>query len=402
MTEAASAVLAGLTLAGIAQCAVGWLAVRRFSRQAPAVPGERPPVTVLKPLHGDEPLLEEALASYCQQAYPEFQVVFGVQDAGDPALHVLRRLQARFPDADMAFVVDPAPHGTNRKIANLINMLPYAKHDVLVISDSDMHAAPDYLDQLVAALAVPGTGLVTTLYAGLPAGGTLTGRLGAAGINDAFLPGALLSRAMGRQDCMGATMALTRATLNKVGGLPALSNHLADDAVLGRLVLAAGLRIGLAGTVPATTVPETRLASLFHHELRWARTIQALVPVGFALSAVQHPLFWSALAVGASGGDAWAWLLFALAWGVRAAAGWGVSRHLGLATRLPIWCLPFRDLMSIAVIVASYWSDRVAWRGHTLRATHLGAVPGHGLAQGPRLAPAPAFVPGASLSPGKG
>lgn len=402
MIDAASAVLAGITVAGMAQCTAGWLAVRQFSRRRPAPAASRPPITVLKPLHGDEPLLERALASYCAQDYPAFQLVFGLQDAADPALAVLARLRTRFPHVDMAVVVDPAPHGANRKIANLINMLPYARHDVLVISDSDMHAAPDYLDHLVASLATPGVGLVTTLYAGLPAGDSLAGRLGAAGINHAFLPGALLSRTMGRQDCMGATMALTRETLNKVGGLPALSGHLADDAVLGRLVRARGLTIALADTVPATTVPETRMPTLFQHELRWARTIQSLVPLEFALSAVQHPLFWSALAVATSGIAAWACALFGVAWAVRAVAAWGVGRHLGLASRLPIWCLPLRDLLSVAVILSSYRSDRVAWRGQTLRATRPGAVPNHGLPSGPRLASGPGFAPSPSLSPGKG
>ena len=369
MIDPASAVLTGLTMAGAAQSAAGWLAVRRFSRRPAAAPAAQPPVTVLKPLHGDEPLLEEALASYCEQDYPEFQLVFGVQDAADPALHVLRRLRARFPDVDMAVVVDPTPHGANRKVANLINMLPDAKHNVLVISDSDIHAAPGYLDSLVHSLATPGVGLVTTLYAGLPSGDSLTGRLGAAGINHAFLPGALLARAMGRQDCMGATMALTRGTLERIGGLHALSDHLADDAVLGRLVRARGLGIALASTVPATTVPETRMPALFQHELRWARTIQSLVPVGFALSAVQYPLFWSAALVGLSGGNAWAWLVFALAWTVRGASALGVERRLGLAPGLSIWLLPLRDLFSVAVILASYWTDRVAWRGQTLYAT---------------------------------
>jgi len=382
--DPASAVLAGITAAGMAQSAAGWLAVRRFSRQNPVLPAARPAVTVLKPLHGDEPLLEEALASYCAQDYPEFQIVFGVQNAADPALHVLRRLRARFPGVDMAVVVDPTPHGANRKVANLINMLPDAKHDVLVIADSDIHAAPDYLDSLVRSLADPGVGLVTTLYAGLPSGDSLAGRLGAAGINYSFLPGALLARAMGRQDCMGATMALTRDTLDRIGGLHALSNHLADDAVLGRLVRAEGLSIALATTVPATTVPETRMPALFQHELRWARTIQSLVPVEFALSAVQHPLFWSALMVGTSGSAAWAWLAFIAAWLVRSLAAWGIGRQLGLAPGLPIWCLPLRDLLSVTVILASYRTNRVAWRGQTLRAMR------------------PVLAPRAGLSPVKG
>jgi ceramide glucosyltransferase len=269
----------------------------------------------------------------------------------------------------MTVVVDATPHGLNRKVANLINMAPYARHDILVIADSDMHAESDYLDHLVASLQAPGVGLVTTLYAGLPVGTALTGGLGTQQINHTFLPGALLARALGRQDCLGATMALTRETLDSVGGLHALANHLADDAVLGRLVKGKGLSIALAATVPATTVAESRMPELFAHELRWARTIQSLEAVGFAMSCVQYPLFWAALTVGLSGSAAWAWCGFALAWVARGFAGHGIDRALGLARGAGIWCLPFRDLMSVVVMLASYRSDRVAWRGQVLRAT---------------------------------
>ena len=367
---------AGLTAAGLLQSSAGWLAVERFSRRAAVVPTQCPPVTILKPLHGGEPLLEEALASFCAQDYPEFQIVFGLQDPADPALAVLARLRQRFPTLDMTAVVDPTPHGVNRKVANLINMAPRIRHDVLVIADSDIHAAPDYLAQLVAALMAPGVGLATTLYAGLPFGGTLTARLGAEQINHAFLPGALMARGLGRQDCLGATMALRRDTLDSIGGLPALANHLADDAVLGRLVKARGLSVALAATVPATTVAEARLPELFAHELRWARTIRSLAAVGFVMSSVQYPLFWSALAVALSGGAGWAWLAFALAWLVRGAAGYGIDRALGLARSAGLWCLPFRDLMSVAMMLASYRTDQVAWRGHILRTKGPVLVPG--------------------------
>ena len=248
-------------------------------------------------MHGDEPLLEQALASVCAQDYPEYQVVFGVSDAADPALSVVARLRARFPECDIAVVVDPARHGTNGKVGNLINMLPRAKHAVLAIADSDLHVQPDYLARLADALAEPGTGLVTTLYTGLPAGRRLAQRLGATQITHYFLPGALLARAMGRQDCLGATMMLRRSTLERIGGLQALADHLADDQVLGRLVAALGLGVRLAVTVPATTVPETRLRDLLRHELRWARTIRALEPAAFAASVLQYPLFWAMLAI---------------------------------------------------------------------------------------------------------
>ena len=360
---------AGMAGVGLLQAAAGWGALAQFNRRQAAPAAVRPPVTVLKPLHGDEPMLEQALATFCAQAYPAMQIVFGVQRGHDPALHVLRRLRQRFPLVDMAIVIDGTPHGANHKIANLINMLPAARHDVLVIADSDIHAAPDYLDRLVDSLMAPGVGLVTTLYSGLSATPSLAGRMGAAQINHSFLPGALLARAMGRQDCLGATMALTRQTLELVGGFGALSDHLADDAVLGRLVAAEGLAVALASTVPATTVPETQMPALFEHELRWARTIQSLVPLQFALSAVQFPLFWAALAVGLAGGDAWAWTAFSGAWIARALIAQGVDRSLGLAPTLAIWWMPLRDLLSVTVIIASYRTDRVAWRGQTLRAT---------------------------------
>src|ERR1700731_341294 len=185
----AFALLTGL---GFAQCLAGWI----LSPLSPAQPGTPragfPPVTILSPLCGDEPLLEEALASCCCQTYPAFQIVFGVQDRADPALAVAQRLRDRFPRCDITIVVDDTPHGPNRKIANLINMLPSARHDVLVISDSDLHVTPDYLEQLVAALEVPGTGLVTAVFIGLAARRGWPAWLGATPISHVFLPGVLV------------------------------------------------------------------------------------------------------------------------------------------------------------------------------------------------------------------
>jgi ceramide glucosyltransferase len=358
---------ASITIAGLAQAVIGWWAVARHNRREHTRGDWQPPITILKPLHGDEPLLEEALASFCTQAYPKFQIVFGLQDATDPALHVLRRLRARFPALDIEVVIDPAQHGINRKVSNLINMYSRAKHDVLVIADSDIHAPADYLANLVAELDAPGVGLVTTLYAGLRATGTMAARLGAAQINHAFLPGALLARSLGRRDCLGATMALRRHTLESIGGLHALVHHLADDAVLGRLVIARGETVALAATLPETTVPEVRMSHLFAHELRWGRTIQSLAPVGFALSSLQYPLFWAGLAVLLSGFEPWAILLFGATWLTRAAAMLGIDALLGLSTAVPVWLLPARDLLSVAVILASYGGSQVAWRGHVMQ-----------------------------------
>ncbi len=352
------------------QCLAGWRAVRRFAAQpAPAAPAEWPLVTLLKPLHGDEPLLEAALASACGQDYPRFRVVCGVKDAADPAGAVVARLRARFPPVTL--VVEEAEHGPNRKVGNLMNMLAampqMTADEVVVIADSDIHAEPDWLREVVASLCAPGVGLATTLYAGLAARPGLVGRLGASAITHGFLPGALLARGMGRQDCLGATMALRRDTLAAVGGLAALVEHLADDNVLGRLVRGRGLAVALARAVPTTTVAESRLRDLWQHELRWARTIRGLVPGQFALSALQYPIAWALLALVLSGGS-WAWVLLGLAWTVRAGAARGIDRALGLAARglatpADVWIPPLRDVLSVGLVLVSYLGHRVTWRG---------------------------------------
>src|ERR1700733_6004882 len=229
--------LAVLACLGLLQCLAGVSVVWRFAKgRGQGVLSSRPPaVTILKPLCGDEPLLEEALTSCFSQDYPTFQIVFGIQNPKDPALGVLERVRQRFPARDVAVVVDPTPHGPNRKVANLINMLPSARHGIGVISDSDLHLPPDYLERLVVCLERPGTGLVTSLYIGVPP--TAKGwaaRMGATQISHCFLPGVLLSRALGREDCLGSTAMLHRDTLERTGGLRGLVQLLAEDNVLGQ------------------------------------------------------------------------------------------------------------------------------------------------------------------------
>ncbi len=354
------------------QAIAGVWFVWRFVRARAPVPASRPAVTILKPLHGDEAGLEAALASNFAIAYPDFQIVFGVQKPDDAALAVVAGLRARFPRVDIAVVVDATFHGKNRKIGNLINMLPEAKHDILVISDADVHVAPDYLDHVVAALHAPGVGLATTLYTGLATSDSVAGRLAATSISHGFIPGVLTSRAMGNQDCLGATMALRRETLAALGGLPALADHIADDYLLGAKVRALGLDVAVAHTIPATSVTETTLADVWRHEMRWARTIRALVPVQFGLSLLQFEMAWALLAF-CLNPDAESAVMFGLVWAAAALCGIAIDALLRgrQATRVPVLLLPLRDLLSFAITVASYTSNRVDWRGETLHAAAL-------------------------------
>jgi ceramide glucosyltransferase len=369
-----------LACVGIVQTAIAWWLAGEFMRQPRKDALDRLPITVLKPLYGDEPLLEMALASFCTQNYPAFQVLFGVSSATDTAIPVAQAVQRRFPRTDIDIVVDPTMHGPNRKVGNLMNMLPYAKYGVLVIADSDVHAPPDLYDRLVVALARPSVGLATVLYAGLPAFTNLICRLGAMQITHVFLPGALLARRMGRQDCLGAVMALRRDDLDQIGGLKSLVGHLADDAVLGRRIHSLGRDVALANSIVLTTVPETTLGALFRHELRWARTIRTLEAKGFAASILQYSLFWALFPVLLTG-TLWSFFLFGITWVMRMVAivglDTGIERRLGregerpndtvgYAVTSPAWLLPVRDLLSVVVLLASFAGRRVDWRGHDL------------------------------------
>ena len=241
-------VLMLIAACGTMQSLAGLLAVLAFARKPEETASVWPAITVLKPVCGYEPGLEAALLSFCTQAYPAFQMIVGAQDRNDPALDVARRLQARFPGL-IDIVVDGALHGPNRKISNLMNMLPAARHETLVFGDSDLHVRPDYLRQVVATLLTPGTGLVTAICGGEAVHSAVAGQLGAMHISHSFLPGALLGAWVGRQDCLGTTMAIRRHTLEQAGGLAALVPHLADDNLLGRLVRQLGLAVRIAPTM---------------------------------------------------------------------------------------------------------------------------------------------------------
>jgi ceramide glucosyltransferase len=353
---------------GIVEHLAGYLALRGFRRPVSKPPLDRPKITLMKPLHGLDPLLEVALESTFHQDYPDYQIVFGLQDPLDPARPLVEALMARYPERDCALVIDATEHGANRKVSNLINMRRAAKHDLLIISDADIHVPKDFLSSVVAALEVPNTGLVTTLYTGLPAVAGLPAIFGASQINHVFLTGTLLARVFGRQDCLGVTMALTSRTLDAVGGFESLLPHLADDNVLGRKVRALGMDVGLARAMPATSIPETDFAALWRHEMRWARTIRALVPAGYAASILQYPLAWSLIALALSGFAPAFWLVFAAFVACRYALARGVERAMGLPKLGDAWLLVLRDCFSFAVFLGSFASNRVTWRGRHLQA----------------------------------
>jgi ceramide glucosyltransferase len=365
-----------LTIVGdllLATCAAGCLylvaaalATRRFAARPRADRLESPPISVLKPLCGEDPGLFDNLASFCRQGYPAWQIVFGVQASDDPAIAVVRRLMVEFPAAELALVVDTARPRGNLKVANLQNMLPAARHDLVVIADSDMRVGPDYLAAVAAPFADPAIGLVTCLYRALPAAGTWSG-LASMHINHGFLPQALVAAALGPQSgCFGATLALRRDTLTEIGGLAAIADALADDYALGAAVRRGGRKVVLSPYIVDNIIAEPSLGALFRHELRWARTIRAVAPAGFLGLVITQPVVLALAALTLGAQPLAAVVMLGVALSCRGIMVRMVDRALALPAT-PLWLVPARDLLSFAVFVASFFIRRVAWRDRTFR-----------------------------------
>ena len=337
------------------------VAAVRFARRATPRGPEPPPVSLLKPLHGAEPGLYENLRSFAQQDYPVVQMVLGVNDANDGALPVAQALIRDLPASDIALVLDPPVRGSNLKVANLENMLAAARHDILVISDSDMRVDRRYLGAVTAPLHDPRTGLVTCLYEGVSTGG-IWSELGALHINFGFLPSALVAAELGiGHGCFGATIAMRRETLERIGGLARLRDELADDRRIGDAVRAQGLAVLLSSYVVEARVSEPSFTSLWQHELRWARTVRAITPAGFAGSVLTHPVALAALAAAASRFGLTPAILLVLSCLLRWASALIIAGALAFTTA-GLWLLPVRDALSFAVFVASFFGRRVCWR----------------------------------------
>jgi ceramide glucosyltransferase len=314
------------------------------------------PVSVLKPLSGNEPLLYENLVTLCRQRHPAFQLVFGVRSPDDPALEVVRRLRADFPACDIALAIGREQHGPNRKVSNLIDMLPRARHPWLVVADSDIAVPPDYLARVTAPLADPGVGAVTCLYRGRALAGFWSD-LGVQFIDDWFAPSVRVAHAAGsRRFGFGATIALRRDTLDAIGGFDALCGRLADDYWLGELVRRQGLATVLSDVVVGTDVTEDSLAALWAHETRWLRTIRSVDRAGFA--GIFFTFTWPMLLLGVALAPQAPLLALVLAGALARSVLAGSARA---ALRAPL-----RDTLLLAEWVAALFGSRVRWRGQIL------------------------------------
>jgi ceramide glucosyltransferase len=365
--------LSGLALAGAGYALIVARLVWTYRAQStPHAPHRA--VTILKPLHFDEPGLSKALGTFLLQDYSApVQVVFGVQDYADPAIETVRDLQRKFPQADIELVIDTALHGSNRKVSNLINMSARAKHDILIVSDSDISVRTDWLKRVSDELSADGVGAVSCLYAGRPAG-NFWSTLSAMGSSYEFLPNVIAALSFGLDEpCFGSTIAIRRDTLEAVGGFQAFANHLADDYEMGRAVRAKGLKVAISDFTVDHTSAECDMAALYRHEVRWNRTTRVINRAGHTGSFITHavPLGLFAAAVG----DFSAVSLGILGTTVasRLVLKWCIERKFATYAG-PFWALPVRDVLSFFVFAASFFGEDVHWRGMRFAVSPSGAL----------------------------
>ncbi len=346
----------------LAVCAAVATHLRRLPKSAEV----QPPITILKPLCGAEPGLHNNLRSFCLQNYPRFEIIFGVRDAADPACAVVGRLISEFGSLPIGLVVDPTLHGSNRKVSNLINMLPHAKHELLVMADSDALVREDYLATVAAPMNDGGVGLVTCLYRAVPTGG-IWSRLGAMYVNEWYMPLVMLSWLFGyRGYVSGQTLCMRHSTLKAIGGLEALADQLAEDHRLGQLVQGLNLKLELSPYLIDGEHHEPDLRSVAQHELRWMRTIRALRPrsflgilLTFSLPLARFGIVWAADTTTTS---PVAWGLFAGGVAARIALHFVHRIKAGRSGLSELWLLPFCDILILWVWLRSLFTSRIAWR----------------------------------------
>ena len=347
----------------------GLLAVysaRRFfrTRRSP-VDDFTPRVSILKPVRGLDRASYENFATFCRQDYPDYEIVFAVADEDDPATDVVRRLIASFPDRSIRLLIGAPNLGPSSKVNKLCRLTRDARHDLLVINDSDIRVTPDYLRAVVAPFRDPRVGAVTCLYVGIT-DGHLAGDLEAIGIATDFAAGVLVARQLeGVKFALGATMATTRDRLRDIGGFEALASYCAEDFQLGHRIAALGYVVELAPYVVSSECAAPTLRGYFQHQLRWAISTRHSRPLGYAGLLLTQGLPWAVAAtlvvptaaVAAGYFGAYLALRLVMAWTI---AKWALGD-------VPVvrkwWLLPIRDALAFVVWLAGFCLNRIHWRG---------------------------------------
>jgi ceramide glucosyltransferase len=343
---------------------------RRALAQLAARPGFTPPLTLLKPVHGDEPDLDANLATFFEQDYPQYEILFCAREPNDAGLETARRVAARYPRIPVRFFsTGGSPDYINAKVASLERMEAEAAYGILVISDSDVRVTPEYLRAVALPFADPKVGAMCCPYRGVAAEGGLWARLEAVGMSVEMTSGVLVARAMeGMQFVLGPTMAFRRETIRQMGGFKVTADYCADDFVLGNEAFKLGQTVVLSHHAIDHMVINSTLWSSLKHQVRWMKSTRFSRPKGHFGTSLTFSVPFGLLGCASAAclGHPW--------WGL-ALLGWSVATRLALSiavgrvvVRDTSWfglllLYPVRDLMGFGFWTASYLGRRILWRG---------------------------------------
>jgi ceramide glucosyltransferase len=364
--------LVGLLTSTLYLLLVG-VAVLRFRKKSlPESQAELPPVTLLKPVRGSEPQLRDSLESFFRLDYPQFEIIFGARNADDPAFATVRELMRMYPHVPVKLVTSGEPRWPNAKCWSLSKMMEEASFHHLVISDSDVEVAPDYLRHLIPPLLDPSVGCVTTVYRGKPTDG-LWARLEALGMSVEMTSGVLVAEMLeGMKFALGPTMAVRRETLELIGGFAQFADYCSDDFLMGKWIAAAGYKVVLSPHVIDHVILHESLHQSLVHQTRWMKSTRYSRPLGHLGMALTFAMPYGVLGL-LAGAASRKPLLGAVVFGatllnralLSVVAGWGAVRDpRSLAC---CWLYPLRDLMGFGFWLASYFSDKIRWRGERYR-----------------------------------
>ncbi|HPX60549.1 MAG TPA: bacteriohopanetetrol glucosamine biosynthesis glycosyltransferase HpnI [Deltaproteobacteria bacterium] len=329
-----------------------------------------PGVTILKPVKGMDGESYSNFESFCRQSYAgNMQIVFAAASADDPAIGVIQRLISAHPDMDISLVVNPAIHGPNYKVSNLINAFPKARHDIIIVCDSDIRVRPDYLSSVTAHFRDPRVGLVTSLYRTSNVHGVATA-IEATGFTAEMIPNVMVAlRLEGLTFALGASMAVRRESLASIGGFEALADYLADDYQLGNKVHLAGWRIALDSCFVESIMKEESIISVLSRQLRWARTMRVSRPGGYLASGMTLPFMAVMLAAFTAPSIQLSLTAITLLYAVRLGVTTIYSRRLAGDQLMPVWLwlVPLRDMLGFFTWALAFLGNSVEWRGSRFR-----------------------------------
>ncbi|MDD2308172.1 MAG: bacteriohopanetetrol glucosamine biosynthesis glycosyltransferase HpnI [Desulfuromonadaceae bacterium] len=342
-------------------------AVKYFKNHDLPTPSASPPgVSILKPVKGMDADSYDNFASFCTQQYAgKTQLIFAAASPDDAIIPVIRQLMADFTNHDISLVVNPALHGPNYKVSNLINAFPHARHDIIIVCDSDISVTPDYLTSVIAHFRNPQVGLVTSLYRTSDVHGIATA-LEALGFTSEMIPNVMVARQLeGLTFALGASMAVRREALMNIGGFESLAEYLADDYQLGNKIHRAGWLLALDNCFVESVIKAENLMTVLSRQLRWARTMRVSRPGGYLASGVTFPFPAALLATLLAPSPVIGIAAVALLYTVRLSVCTLLSRRFVRDGLLPrwLWLLPLRDMLAFFTWALSFLGNRVDWRG---------------------------------------